>query len=242
MTIIKKYNPYNPYLTDFIVGKSKRHPKHGCCVVYKLYFSDSSCYIGVTNNMRRRFHEHQLRFKDIISYRILYDSDDKNDIDEIYQIESQLVNENFLKFDHTRNKGLGGYGCKGSNRGPRPDVRIKNLENGFSKFWAGKERSYEDKKLKSDAATKTPNNSFRNKSLCPHCGKSGSLANLNRWHLDKCPTKTGKPHQRNKSHLIETPKGIFKSTKEASREFEISDVMVMYYCKSDYYPKWKVLE
>ena len=121
----------NPGGSDYIVNRSTIHPKQKYnFVLYKLYFNNYDVYIGITNNMKRRYNEHQRRFKDIVSYRILYDSDSS---DEIFRLEAEIVNEEFLKGNGIRNIKTGGAGGKlGKRPSSRPDARKRLIEDSSS--------------------------------------------------------------------------------------------------------------
>lgn len=190
MTIETRYDWMNPSDGDYIVNRSTSHPNQKYnFVLYKLYFDNHDVYIGITNNMKRRYNEHQRRFKDIVSYRILYDS---NSSDEIFRLEAEIVNEEFLKGNGIRNIKTGGAGGKlGKRPNSRPDARKRLIEDNSSMrlYWKNKKRNNIDKFNKSISAKENilnGTNPWAKKIKCPHCGKESNIGNIKRWHFNNC--------------------------------------------------------
>jgi hypothetical protein len=69
-------------------------------------------------------------------------------------------------------------------------AKISAAQKGEKSYWHGKQKSAESNKLRSEAAKGIP----KEKIVCPHCGKEGSIAGIKRWHLDKCTVITGIQH------------------------------------------------
>lgn len=73
----------------------------------------------------------------------------------------------------------------------RPDlVERHKTDDSFKLKWKGVKRSDEDRANKA-AARKALIDSkkdvyFTSTGACPHCGKTGQLANMKRWHYDRC--------------------------------------------------------
>jgi len=207
--------------------------------VYMLLFSDETYYIGVTNNIVRRFREHRRSriTSDWISFKILKEFDLE---EEAYILEKNLVPDHVLRDKLCRNRTRGGrhpfnmrlgvthtketkLKISQSKKGVKLNLSNETIKNKSERI-KGDKNPAKRKDIRAKLSERTKSNSKRR-------NQPGTM--LGKKHSDSVIEKI--------SYKINTPCGIFNSSYKAAKEFNISQQTVINRCKSEKFPEWWII-
>lgn len=218
---------------------SKIERKH---IIYKLYFSNNFFYIGVTNNLQRRLHEHRWTKKNLqlINWEIIKDNLTE---DEAYKQEKEIVTESLIKDPLCLNETRGGRHPYNKRKG-RPhteETKLKISQTIKQKAQLGilwcqqpENREYLSKCFTGRKHTQTAKEKIRQSKLGPlnpSYGKPSALKNH----------KFTQKQLQKRSYKILTPFGTFNSSVEAGRQLNLSQQGVINRCRNIKFPNWQIL-
>ena len=207
--------------------------------IYKLYYSDDTYYIGVTNNIKRRLYEHSRKNKTAgwNKVEILFDNLTEHDA---YEIEKVIVSDHNDRDPKLRNRTRGGRHPFNMRLGITHTEETKKKIS-LSKRGKKINLSPENRRIKSENM-KGINNPAKQQYVKD---KLSAKTKENSKRRNQPGTMLGKklpPNAIEKiSYKINTPEGVFPSSTQASIALKISQQTVINRCRSENFPEWWII-
>lgn len=207
-------------------------------VVYKLIFANGDFYIGVTNNLKRRCYEHNMKehTKGFIDVEVLYKDLTQ---EEAYIIEKSLVPDHNDRSPKMRNKTRGGRHPFNMRTGR---THTKETKEKISKTKKGKKINFTIDYIKKLKARMISDNPSKRESVRKKLSEQSRLNNKRRGNPGTMLGKKLSMESLSKISYTIIIEGVeFASSVRAAKHFNCSQQTVINRCKSDKFPDWNII-